>query len=291
MTGIEEWWGAGEHVVLPVRGATYRVFVRRLGAGDPVLTLLHGFPSSSHDWAKVAPALAARHALLLCDFLGFGASDKPRDHAYAIHEQADLVEALWEHEGIEQTRVVAHDYAVSVAQELLARRAEGVLRVALDGVHLLNGGLYPDLHRPEPMQTALLDPVQGPQISANLDATLLSGALAPTFAPGYDAAQDSADIAASMARDEGFRNAHLLIRYMLDRREHEARWVGALETTDVPLAFTWGMLDPISGAHIAERIRERLPQASFTALDDVGHWPPLEAPERVAASILATGRP
>src|SRR5205807_8250945 len=97
-----------------------------MGRG-PAMTLLHGFPSSSHDWAKVAPALAERHALLLCDFLGFGASDKPSEHVYSLLEQADLVEALWAREGIASTRLVAHDYAVSVTQELLARDSEGKL--------------------------------------------------------------------------------------------------------------------------------------------------------------------
>ena len=82
------------------------------------------------------------------------------------------------------------------------------------------------------------------------------------------------------------RIAHRLIRYMRDRERHGDRWVGALERTDVPLAFVWGMLDPISGAHMAERIRERLPRAPMCALDDVAHWPPLEAPERVAAAML-----
>jgi pimeloyl-ACP methyl ester carboxylesterase len=54
----------------------------------------------------------------------------------------------------------------------------------------------------------------------------------------------------------------------------------------VPLTFVWGMLDPVSGAQMAERIRERLPDAPFAALEDVAHWPPLEAPERVAATLL-----
>jgi pimeloyl-ACP methyl ester carboxylesterase len=63
--------------------------------------------------------------------------------------------------------------------------------------------------------------------------------------------------------------------------------VSALERTDVPLAFTWGMLDPVSGAHMAARIRERLPNAPFAALEDVGHWPQLEAPDRVVAAVLA----
>jgi pimeloyl-ACP methyl ester carboxylesterase len=283
---IEQWWASGDRQALSFGGGTHDVFVRRSGTG-PAMTLLHGFPSSSHDWAAVADRLGASYALLMPDFLGFGASDKPRDHVYSIGEQADLVEALWAAEGVTATRLVAHDYAVSVAQELLCRRAAGTLGVELERVDFLNGGIYPDLHRPEPVQTALLDPEQAPAVSAMFSADLVAGALTPTFSPGHDLAQDAADIWASLARDDGHLNAHLLIRYITDRQQNAARWTEVLESTDVPLAFCWGMLDPISGAHMAERLRERLPDAPFTALEDVAHWPPLEAPDRVAAAILA----
>ena len=283
--GIEDWWAAGERIPVRLGRDEWRVFVRRMGDG-PTLTLLHGWPSSSHDWAKAAPALAERHALLMPDFLGLGASDKPVDHVYSLHEQADLVEAVWAANGVTSTAVLAHDYAVSVTQELLARRADGRLSVELTAVHLTNGGLWPDLHRPEPVQTALLDPEQGPQVSAAIDEQLLSGAIAATFGAGYDGTQDAADIWRANARDDGHRIAHRLIRYILDRRENEARWVGALEGTDLPLTFTWGMQDPVSGRHVVPRIQERLPQARLTVLEDVGHWPPLEAPERVVESVL-----
>jgi pimeloyl-ACP methyl ester carboxylesterase len=282
--GIEQWWSDGERVPLALGGRERSIFVRRLGRG-PAMTLLHGFPSSSHDWAKIAPRLAELHALLLFDFLGFGASEKPLDHEYSLHEQADLVEAMWAREGISSTVLVAHDYALSVTQELLARRAEGTLEVDLLAAHLLNGGLYPDLHRPQPAQTALLDPEQGPQISALMNEELFVQGLRPTFAEGFDASPDSADIWRSMSRNDGQRITHLLIRYMRDRETHGQRWVDALERTDVPVAFVWGMLDPVSGAHMAQRIRERLPDAPFLALEDVGHWPQLEAPERVTGAV------
>jgi pimeloyl-ACP methyl ester carboxylesterase len=278
---VEQWWSGGERARLLGR----EIFVRRRGAGDP-MTLLHGFPSSSHDWAKVAPALAERHALLMPDFLGFGASDKPPDHDYSIHEQTDLVEALWAAEGIESTIVVAHDYAVSVAQELLARRAEGALGVEIESLHLLNGGLYPEVHRPQPIQEALLDPEQGPEIANAVNEELFVASLRPTFPDHYDAAADSAAIWRTASRDDGHRLMHRLIRYIADRREHRDRWVGALESTDLPVAFVWGMLDPVSGAHMAERIRKGSPDARLLALDDVGHWPQLEAPERVAEALL-----
>jgi pimeloyl-ACP methyl ester carboxylesterase len=269
---------------LPLDGTERGVFVRRLGAG-PTATLLHGFPSSSHDWARLAPGLARDHALLMPDFLGFGASDKPADHVYSLLEQADLVEALWAHDGVSTTRLVGHDYAVSVVQELLARRAEGRLSVEIEDVHLLNGGVYPDLHRAQPTQLALLDPEQGPQLSAMLNESLIVAGLAPTFAPEYDAAADCASMWRAISRDDGQRISHLLIAYIPDRQQHAQRWVGALESTDVPLAFSWGMLDPVSGAHMAQRIRERLPNAPFRALDDVCHWPPLEAAGRVLAAL------
>jgi pimeloyl-ACP methyl ester carboxylesterase len=281
--GIEQWWEAGDRQTVTLSQVEREIFVRRIGSGEH-MTLLHGYPSSSHDWAKVAPALAAEHELLIPDLLGFGASDRPIDHEYSLHEQADLVEALWAQDEVRSTRLVAHDYSVTVVQELLARNAEGRLAVELRQVHLLNGGLYPDLHRPEPIQTALLDPEQGPKLSAALTAELLAGALRPTYGAGYDDEADSANIWRAISR--GPVLMHRLITYMTDRRTHAERWVGALEGTDVPLSFVWGLQDPVSGAHMAERIRERLPRAPFTALEDVGHWPQLEAPDRVAAAIL-----
>jgi pimeloyl-ACP methyl ester carboxylesterase len=283
---LEQWWADGERLSFELGGRERSVFRRRLGSGAP-MTLLHGFPSSSYDWAKIAPALAERNELLLPDFLGFGASEKPLEHVYSLHEQADLVEALWQREGVTTTIVVAHDYAVSVVQELLARRAEGELGVELSAVHLLNGGLYPDLHRLQPAQELLLDPEQGPRIGELINEQLFVGGLAPTFAERFDASADSAAMWRSMHRDEGQRIGHLLIRYVSDRTRHERRWVAALEQTDVPLSFVWGMLDPVSGAHMAERIAERLPGAPLLELADVAHWPQLEAPDRVLAALPA----
>jgi pimeloyl-ACP methyl ester carboxylesterase len=273
MTEIREWWAQGGHVEL----SGHRIWTRRWGTG-PSMTLLHGFPSSSHDFAKIAPALAEHHELLTLDLLGFGATDKPADHDYSIHEQVDLVQQLWEHHGITSSVVVAHDYSVSVAQELLARDAP------IERLHLMNGGLYPGMHRPQPAQYALLDPETGPKLSAAMNEELFVESLRPTFAEDYDHVEDARAIWASTA--EGGVVLHRTIHYMTDRVENADRWTGALEETDVPLSFVWGMLDPVSGAHMAEHIRERLPDAPITALDDVSHWPLLEAPDRVAAAIL-----
>ena len=53
--------------------------------------------------------------------LGFGFSSKPRPYDYRITDQAELFESLCRSLHLDEVHVIAHDYGVSVAQELLAR--------------------------------------------------------------------------------------------------------------------------------------------------------------------------
>lgn len=276
---IEDWFAGGERV----QAGAHRLFARTEGdGGAPWVTLLHGFPTSSWDWAPVAPRLTgAGRRLLLFDFLGFGDSDKPRDHDYSIHEQADLTESLWRHFGVTRTALVVHDYGVSVGQELLARHAGGTLEVEIERIAFLNGGLYPDLHRPLLVQKLLLHPRTGPLLAARMDERALRRGLRRVFAPDHP--PSDAELHQhwlGIERHGGHRIHHRLIRYIDDRRRHAARWTGALERTGVPRTFVWGMLDPISGAHMAERIAQRVPAGELHALADAGHYPQLEAPLR-----------
>lgn len=273
----EQWLAGGRRVDLP--GLGHSVFVRTEGpASSPPLTVLHGFPTSSHDFALVLPALTANRHVLLFDFVGFGDSDKPQEHPYSVIEQADLVQELWERLGLAPGGLlVAHDYGVSVAQELLARG------VAVDGIAWMNGGIYPDLHRPTDAQKALAGP-DGAQIARSLTPELIAPGLSAILAqPLPD--EVLADLVAALAGREGIANIHLLLGYVRERREHGERWVQAFESFAGPSAFIWGMRDPVSGAHMLARIRERRPRAIFTELDQVGHYPQLEAADAVAAAL------
>ncbi len=77
-----------------------------------------------------------------------------------------------------------------------------------------------------------------------------------------------------------------VIRYIDERHARRAHFEAVLEDRRHALGFVWGLLDPVSGAPIARRLRERLPDAPFVALDDVGHYPQIEAPERCAPALL-----
>jgi len=285
MGGLDAWRAGGERTTVRLAAQDWQIFVRTAGSG-PWCTLLHGFPTSSFDWHRVWDTVVARSRAVAFDFLGFGDSDKPAEHEYSIQEQADLTEAIWRLLGVQATTLVVHDYAVSVAQELLARHAEGRLRVALSTVTFLNGGLYPELHRPQPAQLMLLDPEQGPQLGRLLTEETFGRGLARTFAPGHQPSADELREQWLAVRErDGHLIGHRLIRYIPDRQRHRDRWVGALETTSVPRHFLWGDLDPVSGGHMADRIAERLPAADLVRFPDVGHWPQLEVPDAVRSHL------
>jgi pimeloyl-ACP methyl ester carboxylesterase len=79
-----------------------------------------------------------------------------------------------------------------------------------------------------------------------------------------------------------------LIRYIEERRRHEARFTGAIEEHPSPLGIVWGLDDPIAVASMADRLHAARPDARVSLLDDVGHYPMIEAPERFATAVHRT---
>lgn len=159
-----EWRRGGRYQ----RCGEFDIFYRDAGSGDALLCI-HGFPTASWDWHRIWPELTGRFRVIAPDLLGFGFSDKPVGHAYSVVEQATLLEALLSAVGIRAAHVLAHDYGVTVAQELLARQSEQPVRsgngFAVRSVTLLNGGLFPEATHPLFIQKALKNRMAGPVIA------------------------------------------------------------------------------------------------------------------------------
>ena len=283
--------GAFLDLTLPVHrdvGSTvrFKVFYKTMGESGPWLTFLHGFPSSSLDWAYIAPLLAGRYRLLFFDFLGFGHSDKPFGHPYSLIEQTEITDRLWLQLGIKETHLVAHDYGVSVAQEFLSRMLDGRQIVAgIKSVTFLNGGLYRREVKPILVQKLLRKPFIGPLIARLSNALLFKRSLSSILAPGHKISDAELSLHwAAMKRDDGYKQLAQLIYYMTERDQHGNRWEDALENAPVPVSFIWGLRDPISGP-LAAHIRARLPRAPFRELPAAGHYPQWETPEQTAELI------
>ncbi|NMN94497.1 alpha/beta fold hydrolase [Antrihabitans stalactiti] len=261
----------------------HNIHVKQHGPDDGVpVTLLHGFPTSSEDWALVMPYLTdAGCRVTTLDFLGFGNSDKPVGHSYSLIEQATIVESVWAELGITTTALVAHDYGVSVGQELLARDSSRITRMTW-----MNGGLYPDLHRPIAIQRLLHSPVGAVLALAATERTFTASLRKILGRPVSDEILHEMWI--SMSQNNGRRVQHALLRYIDERRENKDRWQAALEKYAGPTLFVWGPADPISGGHVLERLRVRIPTATFTVLDDApaaGHYPQVESPAEVGRAL------
>lgn len=280
-----EDWAALARMV-PTGGlevATYAV-----GDGPATVTYLHGYPSCSLDIGPVVDRAGDVATFLALDFPGFGASDKPVGQPWSVMACADAVEAMWADRGVTSTVLECHDYGVSPGQELLARRAEGRLSVDITATIWHNGGLYPDLHRPTLGQQLLVDPDKGPEVAAAMTEELFTGGVAVTWGERVPLDEPAVhQMWSSMQARGGAGRAHELLHYMAERREHAARWSAGLEQDPAPMWFVWGDLDPVSGAHMVERVQERIPDASVIRLADVGHWPTLEAPDECAEAVRA----
>lgn len=255
----------------------HAIFSRMAGQGEP-LVLLHGFPTASWDWNRLWPLLARHYQVLVIDMLGFGFSDKPVNYNYSIDDQADLQQGWIEGLRLKRVHLLAHDYGCSVAQELLAREQEGSLRFSIASVCVLNGALFPEVHRPLLIQKLLCSPLGG-LVSRGLGRETFDRNFSRLFAPDRQPSKDELEnFWHLLTYNNGRGILHRLIRYMEERRCHRNRWVGALQAARQPKRLISGTADPVSGVAMAMRYRELIPSADVVSLRGVGHYPHYECP-------------
>ena len=281
---VKAWREKGEETEF--RGRRIHLF-RREGA-DPVLVFLHGFPSSSYDWRALLD-LDAEHAALAPDLLGFGLSEKPRDHDYTLHWQADLVEELVGRYFPERPSVlIGHDMGTSVATELFARDIDGDLSFDLRGALLFNGSMIQGAASPTLAQRILRSPI-GPLFSRLSSERFFRHQFGSIFSPGHPLTDEEAEDQWSLVCAGGGRTLnHKLVRYMDERFKHAERWHGALRDWQKPLHLAWGLVDPVATPRVLAGVRELRPRAPLTELPRIGHYAQIEDPEAIAAALRRT---
>ena len=250
----------------------------------PPLLVLHGFPSSSFDFHRIADRLAADRRVLLFDMLGYGLSDKP-DLAYSFGLQADIAMALVDQLGVGRLDLLTHDVGDTVGGELLARQLEGGWEVEITGRTLTNGSIYVDLTRLSPGQQFLLG-LADERLAEGLDRSTVMAGVVATFSPAVVVGDQELEAQWEMIdHRDGTRLLPRLIRYVEERRRNGDRFTGAIERHPSPLGVVWGRDDPIAVAAMADRLVEHRPGTNLAGLDGVGHYPMLEAPDRFLEAL------
>ncbi len=249
---------------------------------DPVPLFLHGFPSSTYDW-RLLLERETEQAVLAFDCLGFGLSDKPADHDYTLAEQADIAEALVKRHGDGRpVFLVAHDMGTSVANELMARDIEGRLEMEVTGALLLNGSMIQGAASPTLGQRILRSPL-GPLMSRLSSERFFRQQFSSIFSPGHPLTDEEAEDQWALICAGGGRTLnHKTIAYMGERFKHADRWHGAIRDWPKPVSLAWGMLDPVATEAVLNAVLELRPQAPVTRFEDLGHYPQIEDPARVA---------
>ncbi|MGQ7889277.1 alpha/beta fold hydrolase [Paenibacillus sp. WC2504] len=117
-----------------------QVFYRKAGnPNNPVILLLHGFPSAGHMFRELMPVLENEYYLIAPDYPGFGNSSSPgRDNfQYTFEQITNIMEAFISQLGITKYALYVFDYGAPIGFRLAMRRPENVTAIISQ-----NGNVY-----------------------------------------------------------------------------------------------------------------------------------------------------
>lgn len=252
----------------------------------PLVVLLHGFPDFWYGWRGQLDALAqAGFRVVAPDMRGYHLSEKPAGvWSYRLDrlaaDVADLVTAC----GADRARVVGHDWGGTVAWHA-ALRHEGLV----DRLAILNAPTPPALRAGVAPPDQLLRswymcafqlPVLPEAVLAFHDFALLKTAFQG------DVRRKDALTREDLARyAEAFAEPGALSA-MIDYYR-ALPWYAAADLAKAatrferPTLVIWGEQDPHLAAPMGELDGARVPRGRVERLPQAGHWPQLDAPQRV----------
>lgn len=163
-----------KHQIVQIEGLD--IFYREAGPADaPTLLLLHGFPTSSHMFRNLIPALSDKYHVIAPDYPGFGFSSAPSvdDFEYTFANLASIMEKFTEQLQLNKYSLYLMDYGAPVGFRLAVQHPERVETLIIQ-----NGNAYQEgLDNPfwEPIKAYWQDrtPAQGNKLRSllTLDAT------------------------------------------------------------------------------------------------------------------------
>ncbi len=245
---------------------------------DEALVFLHGNPGFSGDWIDLMTRAGAFRRCVAPDMPGFGHSDKPERFDYTVGGYARHLGALLAQLKVRRAHLVLHDFGGpwGLAWALSAPSA-------LASLTLINTGVLPG-YKWHFFARLWRTPLIGEAVMATTTRAgfrLLIRRGNPRGLPRefVDSMFD--------CFDAGTKRAVLrLYRATGNPADLAEKFGPALRSWTCPVLVIWGRADPYIAASYAERQREFFPAAQVSVLDQSGHWPHADDPERVASLAL-----
>ncbi|GAB3153061.1 alpha/beta fold hydrolase [Microbispora hainanensis] len=249
----------------------YRESVPDEGGDDaPVMLLLHGFPSASHQFRRLIDVLGSRYRLIAPDYPGFGHTEAPAGFAYSFDALADVMEGFAERLGLTRFVMYVFDFGAPVGFRLATRHPEWIA-----GLVVQNGNAYEEgLSDGARAFIALRPDVEGDEdrVRALLTLEMTRGQYEGGTADPRLVAPDGWTLDQHFLDLPGRKEAQVALAF--DYHTNVAlypRWQAWLREHRPPALITWGrddMFFPEPGAHAYLR---DLPDAELHVID-TGHF-------------------
>lgn len=294
---LTKWAKMGKYFNWNGYAIFYIEFVNKNVKNDNVLLMVHGFPTSSYDFHQVIEKLILCNKfskIIAFDQMGHGFSDKPNNDIfyYSVHKQVDILQALIKYHNLKKFKIMAHDLGDTVIQEYLARIIDdNVDEIEIESICFLNGGIFPSLHRPILAQKLSINPITKPLVIQLFNKKSLARSTQKTWGKRIKLNDDILNkMWLVMTHKNGVAPLVNILRYLNERKQFEHRWINSISDfhskLKIPILLINGLLDPISGKHMADKFESQFINATVVKLHDVGHWPIIEAPQDVVDNYI-----
>jgi len=264
-----------------------KIFYREAGADtSPALLLLHGFPTSSHMFRDLIPALADDYRVVAPDFPGFGFSEAPEraQFRYTFDHLADVIERFTTVAGLIRYAIYVFDYGAPVGFRLATRHPERITAIVSQNGNAYQEGLSEGWN---PIQRYWKEPT--PKNRAALRNFLTPETTRWQYTHGVQdeslVAPESYTLDSALLDRPGIDEIQLDL--FLDYASNVAlysKFQDYFRTHRPPLLAVWGKNDPFFLPAGAEAFKRDIPAAVVRFLD-TGHFALETHTAEIAAAI------
>ncbi len=250
------------------------IFYREAGERtSPSILLLHGFPTSSHMFRNLIPALADKFHVVAPDLPGFGFSDAPdrADFKYTFDNLARTITAFTEQIGLTNFAIYVFDYGAPVGFRMALAHPERITAVISQNGNAYEEGLSNGWN---PIQRYWQHP--NAENRAALRDFLTPDATKSQYTYGVKdialLAPESYTLDSALLARPG--NSEIQLDLFLNYAENVAlypKFQEYIRTKRPPILAIWGSNDPFFLPPGAEAYRRDNPEAEIHFLD-TGHF-------------------
>ncbi len=270
-------------------GAIVKLFYREAGPKDaPAVLLLHGFPTSSHQYRGLIDRLSDKYRVVAPDLPGFGFSDAPnaKSFEYTFEHLARIIESFTDIVGLSQYALYIFDYGAPVGLRLAVSRPERIAALITQNGNAYEEGLSDAWTS---VRAYWSNPTE--ENRNNLRPFLQAG----TTKTQYEHGESDPSLIApeTYTLDQYFLdrpdNADIQLDLLGDYKNNVTsypRFQEYFRAYQPPTLAIWGKNDPYFLPEGAEAFRRDLPQVQIQFLD-AGHFPLETHLDEMASRIRA----